>query len=153
MIISPSHAIYFKASHWPPKPPPCRLVDCSRVGGLVEVSATDSEESLRPTRKSPKNKELFWIAYMDRPRVGGAWLVDWCTRRPSLKNNELFQIAPMKGSRVGGVQLVDWCICGPTCRALKTRSRSKLKILVLLSASVERFCVSRMRDFFLSKYY
>ena len=30
----------------------------------------NSEESRRPTRKSPKNKELFRIAYMDHPRVG-----------------------------------------------------------------------------------
>ena len=63
----------------------------------------------------------------------------------------------MEGPRVGGVQLVDWCICGPTRKALKTRSRSELnfllfcffnkKILVLLSALVERFGVSCMWDF------
>ena len=65
----------------------------------------------------------------------------------------------MEGPRVGGVRLVDCCICGPTHRALKTRSCSRLiffffkkKILVLLSASVERFGVSRMLDFNLSKY-
>ena len=28
------------------------------------------EESRRPTKKSPKNRELFRIAYMDRPCVG-----------------------------------------------------------------------------------
>ena len=59
----------------------------------------------------------------------------------------------MEGPREGGVQQVDWCICGPTRRSLKMRSRSEWiffqqqKILVLLSASVERFGVSRMRDF------
>ena len=34
-----------------------------------------------------------------------------------------------EGPCVGGVWLVDWCICGPTCRALKTRSRSGLGFL------------------------
>ena len=58
---------------------------------------------------------------------------------------------------MGGVLLVNWCICGPTHRAIKTgvvpdrikifSSFSQKKILVLLSASVERFGVSRMRDF------
>ena len=47
-----------------------------------------------------------------------------------------------------------WCICGPTRRALKTRSQSGVNyyyyyffLFVLLSALVERFGVSRMRDF------
>ena len=44
------------------------------MGGLVHL-LTNSQ--------SPKNKELFWIAYMDPPRVGGVQLVDWCTRRPT----------------------------------------------------------------------
>ena len=54
---------------------------------------------------------------------------------------------------------MDWCICGQTRRALKTRSCSglnsfslKKKILLLLSALVEGFFVSRMRDFFLSPF-
>ena len=42
-------------------PPPPRL---------VEVLSIDSDKSCPPTRKSPKNKDLFRIAYMDRPRVG-----------------------------------------------------------------------------------
>ena len=57
---------------------------------------------------------------------------------------------------MGGVWLVNWCICGPTCKALKTRivpdricfkKNSRKKVLVLLSASVERFDVSRMQTF------
>ena len=82
-------------------------------------------------------------------------LVHSLTDLYSLKNEELFQIAPMDGPRVGGFRLVDLCICGPTHRALKIRSRSGLnfffnkKILVLLTASVERFGFSRMREFFL----
>ena len=31
---------------------------------------------------------------------------------------------------MGGVRLVDWCICGPTPRALKTRSCSGLNFFV-----------------------
>ena len=34
---------------------------------------------------SLKNKELFWIAYLDRPCVGGVRLVDWCTRLPTYR--------------------------------------------------------------------
>ena len=38
----------------------------------------NSEESRRPTRKSPKNEDFFRIAYSDRPGVGiQKSLVDW----------------------------------------------------------------------------
>ena len=64
-------------------------------------------------------------------------------------------MSPVEGPQMGGVRLVDWCICGPTHRALKTRSRSGYiffffnnnKNLVLLFASVERFGVSCIQDF------
>ena len=44
---------------------------CSN-SGLVHLSTN-----------SYKNKELFRIAHMHRPRVGGVRLEDWCTRRPT----------------------------------------------------------------------
>ena len=50
----------------------------------------NSEESCQPTRKSSKNKELFWIAYMDWPRVGGVLLVDWCTHQLVIDNGRIF---------------------------------------------------------------
>ena len=53
----------FEASHWPTLlslPPP-------HPGSSTRWN---SEQSRQPTRKSPKNEELFRIAYMDRPRVG-----------------------------------------------------------------------------------
>ena len=73
----------------PPEPPP--LMDCPCVGtrkslidrlgrALKTRSIPDcihglsmhgnSEESHQPTWTSPKNWELFWIAYMDPPHVG-----------------------------------------------------------------------------------
>ena len=116
------------------------------------------EESRWPTRKSPKNKEMFWIAYMDRPRVGGVQLVDWCTCQPThraLRTGSCSRLHPWMGH---AWEVFDWCIFGPTHIALKTRSCSGLnlkqkitgkKILVLLSALIERFGVSRTRFFFL----
>ena len=100
---------------------------------------------------------LFWIVYMDRPRVGGVWLVDWCTRQPThraLKTRSCSRFQPWK---VHAWEVFDWFICGLTRRAFKTRSHSGLNLLnffpkkniVRLSALVERFSVSRMRDFFI----
>ena len=117
---------------------------------MEEVLSKDLEESRRLTRKSTKNKELFRIAYMDRPRVG-TWksLVDrlgralkmrscsilhkWIVRawelgriststQKSPKNKEFFRIAYMDRPRVGGARRVDWCTRRPARRALKTRS-------------------------------
>ena len=82
-----------------------------------------AEESNRPTRKSPKNEELFRIAYMDYPRLGTRKsLIDRLGR--ALKRG-VFWIAYMDRPRVGGVWL-DWCTLQPTHRALKTRSCSRL---------------------------
>ena len=54
----------------PPTPttpnPPCRVVDRSHVGGLVDQLG----RGCQPTQKSPKNEDLFRIAYMDRPPMG-----------------------------------------------------------------------------------
>ena len=55
------------------------------------------------------------------------WSHVLCQLHHPFKNKEFFQIATIEGPRVGGVWLVDWCICGPTRRALKTRSLSRLK--------------------------
>ena len=66
---------------------------------------------------------------------------------------QLYVHYTLQGPRLGRFQLVDWCICRPTRRALKTRNHFGLifflnkKILVLLSASVSTYGVSRMRDF------
>ena len=88
---------------------------------------------------------------MDRPCVGGAQLVDWCTCRPTcraLKTRSCSKLHPWK---VHAWEVFDWwsgafvdqffiglnfiCIFFLTT-----------KILVLLSASVERFGVSCMQD-------
>ena len=81
----------------------------------------------QPTCRAFKNKELFQIAQMDRPRVGGVRLLDWCTRQPthralkarscsglnlwtnfwSLKNKEVFLIRLVDHPHVGGLRLVD----------------------------------------------
>ena len=48
---------------------------------------------------SPKNKELFWIAYMDRPCVGGVQIVDWWTRQSThraLKTRSCSRLQPCK---------------------------------------------------------
>ena len=122
--------------------------------GAGSCTRGNSEESCRRTRKSPKNEELFRIAYMDHPHVGTlkslvdrlaralkmrscsglhAWIVHiWKlgeSRQPtrkSPKNKELFQIAYMNCPRMGGVRRVDWCTHRPTRRDLKTRSCSGL---------------------------
>ena len=113
----------------------------------------NSEESRRPTQRSPKNEEFFWIAYMDRPHVGGVWLVDWCTRQSTRRALRTKSCSRLHPCMVHAWYVFDWCNCGTTHRAIKTRSRSELNffssknILVLLSPSVERFGVSRMRDF------
>ena len=86
-------------------------------------------------------------------RCSTSGLVRLLTDSYILRNEELFQIAPVEGPCMGGIGLVDWCICGPTCRVLKTTSCSRLNLflyffpttkkLILLSASVKRFGVSR----------
>ena len=129
------------------------------VSDCIHGSSTrgNSEESRLPTRKSLKNKELVRIAYINRPRVGGVWRVDWCICWPTCKALKKRSCSRLHQWMVHAWEVFDWWICGPTCRALKTRSHSGLnffifflskKILVLLSASFERFGVSRKLDFF-----
>ena len=77
----------------------------SVVPDCIHGSSTcgNSEESCRPTQKSPKNKEFFRIAQMDSPPMG--------TRK----------------SLVNQLGLVNWCTRQLTRRALKTRSCSRLQ--------------------------
>ena len=80
--------------------------------------------------------------------VGGVWLVDWCTRRPTcraLKRGVVPHCTRGRSTRgMGGVRLVDWCICGPTHRALKTRSRSEL--IFFNNKKYWCFYLHRLRD-------
>ena len=61
----------------------------------------------RPTRRALK-KELFWIAYMDCPCMGGLSLVDWCNWGPThraLKTRIYSRLYPWK---VHVWEVFDW---------------------------------------------
>ena len=81
-------------------------------------------------------------------RYSTSGLVRLLTDSYILKNEELFQIAPVEGPCMGGIRLVDWCMCGPTCRVLKTRSRSRLNLFCILFQQKNYGCfyLHRSRD-------
>ena len=113
--MSPCHVTYCEACLWP----------------------SDHMISWRPLISQPsfpKNKELFWIAYMDYPGVGGVWLVDWCTRRRGAVYDCTYGWSTRERCSTGG--LVHF---GPSRRALKTRSRSSLFFYFLFFSSQKKY--------------
>ena len=72
-------------------------------------------------------EELFWIVYMDRPRVGSVRLVVWCTHWLTPRAIKMRSYSGLHTWIVHAWK-VDWCTCWPTRRALKTRSFSRLHL-------------------------